>query len=109
MLGPAPSASGEPSIWYAEVALPQRKSGGNSMTAVIVIRRDCVLPVLDHQHCREFGDAKLAVLPFHLLPVERRGDRGLAARCGEHEAAGGQSRARIHLEDRATAIPPQRV
>jgi hypothetical protein len=25
MLGPAPSASGDPSIWYADVAAPQRK------------------------------------------------------------------------------------
>src|SRR5690349_1577199 len=29
MLGPAPSARGEPSIWYAEVALPQRNRSGN--------------------------------------------------------------------------------
>src|SRR5689334_5310490 len=29
MLGPAPSASGEPSTWYAEVALPQRNLSGN--------------------------------------------------------------------------------
>jgi hypothetical protein len=33
MLGPASSASGEPSIWYAEVAAPQRKPGGNALTA----------------------------------------------------------------------------
>ena len=31
MLGPAPSASGEPSIWYAEVAQPHRKSFGKTI------------------------------------------------------------------------------
>src|SRR4051812_8929609 len=30
MLGPAPSASGDPSIWYADVAAPQRKDFENS-------------------------------------------------------------------------------
>src|SRR3546814_15112960 len=29
MLGPAPSASGEPSIWCAAVAAPQRNPSGN--------------------------------------------------------------------------------
>src|ERR1700719_253733 len=33
MLGPAPSASGEPSIWYAEVALPQRNAPGKTTGA----------------------------------------------------------------------------
>src|SRR5215831_15138148 len=31
MLGPAPSARGDPSIWYADVAAPQRKEVGNSV------------------------------------------------------------------------------
>ena len=34
MLGPAPSASGEPSIWYAEVAQPHRKSFGKMLVAM---------------------------------------------------------------------------
>src|SRR5690606_21572883 len=32
MLGPAPSASGEPSTWYADVAAPQRKSFGKEVS-----------------------------------------------------------------------------
>src|SRR6476469_4150047 len=30
MLGPAPSAMGEPSIWWAAVAAPHRKPSGNA-------------------------------------------------------------------------------
>jgi len=33
--GPAPSASGEPSIWYAEVAQPQRNPSGKVYDSVI--------------------------------------------------------------------------
>src|SRR5882724_8764617 len=35
MLGPAPSASGEPSIWYADVAAPHKKSSGKDRESVI--------------------------------------------------------------------------
>src|SRR3954463_5943938 len=35
MLGPAPSASGEPSIWYADVAAPHRNPSGNCTLVVI--------------------------------------------------------------------------
>jgi multiple sugar transport system ATP-binding protein len=37
MLSPAPSASGEPSIWYAEVAQPQRKFAGKVMAHSVAV------------------------------------------------------------------------
>src|SRR5678816_773221 len=37
MLGPAPSASGEPSTWYAEVAQPHRKRSGKRVAPFVVI------------------------------------------------------------------------
>src|SRR5688500_9812838 len=39
MLGPPPSASVEPSIWYADVATPQRKSRGKGMDSVMAGQR----------------------------------------------------------------------
>ena len=38
-LGPAPSARGEPSTWYAEVAAPQRKPSGNAAVSLIATPR----------------------------------------------------------------------
>jgi hypothetical protein len=37
MLGAAPSASGEPSIWYAEVEQPHRKFAGKAMAHPVVV------------------------------------------------------------------------
>src|SRR6266508_3064262 len=45
MLGPAPSASGEPSIWYAEVAAPHRKPSGKRAETPIRIGRSLMANV----------------------------------------------------------------
>jgi len=40
LLMPAPSASGKPSIWYADVAAPQTKSRGNDGGLFMVLREN---------------------------------------------------------------------
>src|SRR5688572_25664691 len=101
MLGPAPSASGEPSIWYADVAVPQRKSRGNS------IRRSRAS--IDDDARGQLVEAQLHAVPRYAPAVDprvtgRRGD----ARPREGESAGRRC-VTGHLQQHARSLAPERV
>src|SRR5215216_4361747 len=59
MLGPAPSASGDPSTWYAAVAAPHRKLSGNAYRSLIGVQ--CA-------ECGRAARANLAPLPVGAPP-----------------------------------------
>src|SRR5262249_49988796 len=106
MLGPAPSASGEPSTWYADVAVPQTKSRGNS----IMRAAQGSWGAVDDDVRGPLVDRKLRPSPLCRLAVDAGVARGRTpARPHEHETAGRHPRSTRDPEHDPPALGSQRI
>src|SRR5262245_46099782 len=80
MLGPAPSASGDPSIWYAEVAAPQSNCLGNSY--VIAGARCTAIYLYDDPGTTGATQIFVLCVGYFLIVVRRFGGGDLRAASG---------------------------